>query len=150
MEAGQRVAVKAGADDGDVVHVTYGISDGRGQRASATVTVIAKDDANLAPVARDDLVTDVPAGATTVDVDVLANDDDLDGPRADLEIEALDAGNGPASTVTPARLLTVGLTDAPRMVAYRITDKEGGTATAFVRVPAAGNQPPVRKKDAPS
>ncbi len=149
LEAGQRVAVTAGDDDGDVVHVTYGISDGRGQRASATITVTAEDGANLAPVARDDLVTDVPAGASAVEVDVLANDDDLDGSRAALELEPLDAGNGPASTVTPARLLRVGLTDAPRMVAYRITDERGGTATAFVRVPAAGNQPPVRVKDAP-
>ena len=144
---GDRLVLTAGRDN-ETVTLLYGVGDGRGQRATAAVTVTARRGANLAPVARDDLVPTVPGNATSIDVDVLANDEDLDGTRADLKVEAVD-GPGPAVEVTAARTLRVPLASAAREVLYRVTDKQGGSALAFVRVPAGGDQPPVRGPDAP-
>ncbi len=144
---GERVVAVAGAA-GQTVYVSYGISDGRGQRASATLVLIAKEGANLAPVARDDLVTTVPAGQHSVEVDVLRNDDDLDGTRGELKVEVVEAGGGPPAEVVGGGKVRITLAPNPRQIAYRITDPEGASAVAFVRVPGEGNRPPARKADA--
>jgi hypothetical protein len=142
---GDRVVAKAGAA-GETSYVSYGISDGRGQRASATLVLIAKEGANLAPIARDDLVSTVPSGQTSVEVEVLRNDDDLDGAREDLEVEVMQAEGGSPAEVVDGKV-RVTLTDNPRQLAYRITDSAGASAIAFIRVPGKGNKPPARSPE---
>ncbi len=138
---GDRLVVTAGGHDGDIVSVQYTVDDGRGQAATATATVTSRTGADLAPVARDDQVTTFPAGAQAVDIDVLANDDDLDGALSDLAVTVL-PGADPAASVAADRRLHIPLTSSARQVGYQITDRSGRTAAAFVHVPAAGNQAP--------
>ena len=139
-----RLVMRAGTKDGDVTSVQYAVEDGRGGRATATATVVVRKDANVPPTARDDLVRSFSPGSTTVTVEVLANDDDVDGDIGELKIETFD----PDVTVA-GRGLRIPLGAAARQVPYRITDVHGASSTAFVRVPAAGNQPPQRVDDAP-
>lgn len=144
-----RVVLKAGGRDGDVVTVRYGVSDGRGQRATASVKLISRDAANLVPIARDDIADPITTPVTSVDVDVLANDEDLDGPYDALTIEPIDVGGASPATVTSDGKLRVPLSTSARQVAYTLSDGKGGKAVAFVRVPGTGSQPPYLKPDAP-
>ncbi|MBB5874069.1 hypothetical protein F4553_007503 [Allocatelliglobosispora scoriae] len=144
-----RVVLNAGGRDGDVVTLRYGISDGRGQRATASIKLISKDSANLAPIARDDAADRLTSPATSVDVDVLANDEDLDGPFDELKIEPIDVGGANKATVTSDGKLRVPLTASARQVAYRLTDGKDASAIAFVRVPGTDNQAPYLRPDAP-
>jgi hypothetical protein len=141
---GSLIVMTAGGA-GSVESITYGISDGRGKRASASLTLIARDGANLPPVARDDLVTSYAVGATTVDVDVLKNDDDIDGAKDELRLESVDD-----TTEVVGRMLRVRLTDHPRQVPYRIRDRHDATSVAFVHVPGLGNQAPAPVASAPA
>ena len=145
-----RVVVTAPAKAGDSVSIQYSVSDGRGLRAFATVRVVSKEDANLPPIAQDDAVKPFPPGATTVDVPVLDNDDDIDGSRAALTVAPVNDGSAlPATWLPDARVLRIPLGEQPRLVAYTVTDDHGATATAFVHVPAKGDQPPALIAGAP-
>ncbi|MBT8226806.1 MAG: cadherin-like domain-containing protein [Dactylosporangium sp.] len=148
--ADDRVVVTAGRHDGDTVTIQYGISDGRGQRATGSLTVVARTGANLPPTARDDVVTVIPPGQDTVVVDVLANDDDLDGARGDLRLQALGDGSAAPVTVTDDRKLRIAVAPVAREVAYQITDERGASAVAFVKVAAGGDQLPHRRPGAPA
>jgi hypothetical protein len=147
---GNRIVVTAPTTPGDAVSVQYAVTDGRGLRSFATLRVVAKEGADVPPTAEDDWVTHFPAGATSVDVAVLDNDDDVDGPRSALKVEPIPDDSGLASVWVPGlNVLRVTLGDRPRQVAYKLTDAGGASAIAFVHVPAAGDQAPYVRDDAP-
>ncbi|WP_240643829.1 Ig-like domain-containing protein [Antribacter gilvus] len=118
----------------------YGIEDPYEARATGAITVEVADDAPLRrPVARDD---EIPAGAVTSDtvtVAVLLNDVDPDGLASDLEVRA----DAEGVTVDGGQV-TVLLGDAPRIVPYTVTDQDGLSATAYLRVPRDGSWPHLR------
>ena len=118
--------------------VQYGVSDGF-STATGVVAVSVAADAPLAlPRARDDRLTlaDV-AGHASVDVDVLANDDDADGTRDALTVSTTAAG----ATVNGTSL-RIGVLETAQTIAYTATDADGGTGTAFVHLPGtAGLRP---------
>ncbi|QYJ05600.1 fibronectin type III domain-containing protein [Nocardioides panacisoli] len=121
----------------------YSITDGLGTSSSALLTVTARKDApDHAPLAADDVVTtDQMAGKTageTVDVDVLANDGDLDGSRDDLELEAVETDGSSIE----GRQLQVELRPEARTVPYKITDATGQSSFGFVYVSGTENTPP--------
>lgn len=108
----------------------YTISDGRGGSARATVTVVV---ANGAPVAADDEARTVAGEA--VDVDVLANDGDVNGDALSVTIATAPADgravvNADGSvTYTPDAAFTG--TDT---FTYTVTDTAGATASASVTI----------------
>lgn len=145
---GSTITMRAGTHNGDVVQVQYGVSDGRGQRATATVAITSRTGANVSPVAVDDPVPAPPSGATAVTVDVLANDYDIDGGAGDLTVAAMDSASEHPSQVSAGKL-RVHLTAFPRQIAYQITDAHGAVAVAFVAVPGSDNDLPRLDPHAP-
>jgi hypothetical protein len=119
--------------------VSYAITEGFGLPSRTQVTVQPRDSFNNPPVARDDFPT-LKDGDTSVTVDVLANDDDPDGPVSDLKL----AGVWSAGVTAAGSKLTIALQDNPFTVAYRVTDKRGGSSVGYVHVPAKadGSGPP--------
>ncbi|MGV8908716.1 MAG: Ig-like domain-containing protein [Propionicimonas sp.] len=121
----------------------YTIQDSFGAQASAGLTVIVSATATLlAPIARDDSfgLNDV-RGRTTVDVPVLQNDDDPDGSATNLQVSISAA----TATVRPGGILRVALTEARQILPYTVTDVDGNTATAFIRVPGLSDLRPTLK-----
>ena len=110
--------------------IAYSIDDGHGGTDDATATVdVVASRAPVAPVAVDDVVGPVLPG-TVVTFDVLANDIDPDGSRADLTPSSADA----ALTFGADGLanLTAGAESAEH--AYTVTDPDGLTSTAVLAV----------------
>lgn len=129
--------------------VQYSITDARGLRATTSVQITVDADVPLLrPIARDDRVRaeDVQEDGTA-EVAVLENDDDPDGTKSALEVTL---GTG-AGTATVGRDGTVGVTvaDAAQLITYTVTDEDGQTASAFVRVPALRELPPSLMTTAP-
>jgi hypothetical protein len=135
-------------DGAEVVTVPYTVEDGRGGRATAYVTVEARDDAPLQPpIARDDTVgTGEIADRTTVDVRVLDNDTDPDGRTADLEIGLPERSR--ATAEVSGSLIRVRLTAAAQLLSYSLTDADGLVAHAFIRVPGADDGAPALRSAA--
>ncbi|WP_156760754.1 Ig-like domain-containing protein [Microbacterium karelineae] len=120
----------------------YTIEDEKGNSARGVVHVTVADDVPLeVPIARDDrvLIDDV-TGEFTADIDLLANDEDPDGTIDDLalDIEGVEllAGEGPG-------VVRVAVEDRRRAILYTVTDADGGTASAFLVVPAKDDLRPV-------
>ena len=86
----------------------------------------------LRPIARDDrvLAEDVEDG--TVDLEVLANDEDPDGTVDDLEVEV----EGGAARVLSDGTVRITLDDEEHLLRYTITDRDGLEASAFIHVPS--------------
>ncbi|MEL6398058.1 MAG: cadherin-like domain-containing protein [Cyanobacteria bacterium J06626_4] len=133
---------------------TYTISDGKGGEDTATVTILVNG-ANEAPVATDDLD---PGFATTegteITLDVLANDTDIDDGDM-LTIESVDTTgitgeviiNDGDLTYIPALVLKGGET-AEEIFSYTVSDGNGGTDTADVKVTVTGvNDAPIPVND---
>jgi DNA/RNA endonuclease G (NUC1) len=124
---------------------TYTISDGHGGTATASVSVTINA-VNDAPVAVNDSAT--TDEDTTVNVNVLSNDSDVDGDS--LTVSAVTQGthgsvtnNGSNVTYSPAA--NFNGTDS---FTYTISDGHGGTATASVSVTInAVNDAPVAVND---
>ena len=126
----------------------YTISDGQGGTATATVTVNASVNPNQPPVANDDNVAIDPALPSTIDV--LANDFDPEGDPLTI-ISVGTPATGTAVIAGNEILYTAGSTfPGNDAFTYTISDGNGGTASATVRVtgPPAPNQPPVASDDA--
>ncbi len=126
--------------------ISYSISDGNGGTATATVDVTVNA-VNDGPVAQDDAIsTDED---TSVTIDVLANDSDLDGDT--LSVTSASAANGSVTINADGTLdytpnANFNGTDT---VTYEIADGNGGTATAEVTVTVnAVNDGPVAQDDA--
>lgn len=131
---------------------TYVIQDSRGARATGNITVVSDPEAPLqAPVTTDDMVDPrVVFNRDVVDVPVLANDYDPDGPRSDLRlsIPTYDTGGLPAATVeqTPSGpQLRVPIGDRLRVLRYQVTDGDGLVSYGFVMVPGRSDVVPTLK-----
>ncbi|MHA7132112.1 Ig-like domain-containing protein [Oerskovia turbata] len=118
----------------------YGIEDSLGARAAASITVNVDQDAPLlAPIARDDTVPmDSILGRTSVQVAVLDNDDDPDGAASELKVTTQTSG----VSVAPDGVLTVPLVQERQVITYTVTDVDGLTSRAFVKVPGLTEQIP--------
>ena len=120
--------------------VSYTVSDGRGGSARGTLTVYVQDDAPLkAPIARDDFVDydALPTDGSAVSVNVLENDEDPDGSIDEVTLSTADAG----VTVSGSNLL-IPTSESTRLVVYTITDRDGLTNSAVVRVPGRDSTAP--------
>ncbi len=111
------------------VQFTYGDTDG-GTPSLAQVIVHAVPGAKVPPVANDDVAPPPAAGAGSVTVNVLKNDDDPLGSASDLKISW-----APAGVTAHGQDLTIKLEAQPREVPYQVTAPDGLTATAVVYVP---------------
>ncbi|MEA3064098.1 MAG: hypothetical protein QOJ27_533, partial [Sphingomonadales bacterium] len=132
---------------------TYTVSDGSlSDTGTLTVTIAGRNDA---PVANPDAAT---AGENqTINVDVLANDSDVDNGAVLTVIAAsAPAGKGTASIVgnqvqwnpgTAFDHLALGTTETV-VVSYTITDEHGATSSSTVNITVTGtNDGPVANAD---
>lgn len=124
--------------------VVYGISDGAGGTDQARFTVDASPDAPLhAPITQDDVadLADVAGKkpGDTVKVDVLENDGDLDGRRADLRLAAFDRQ---VSSVVDGQL-NIELAATDQVVVYEVSDNDDNISYGFVFVTGTDTVPPV-------
>ena len=132
-----------GAGDSATDSFSYTVSDGNGGTDSATVTVTVAGE-NDAPVATDD--ADATAENTAVDINVLANDTDIEGDT--LTVSAVGAASNGTTVINPngtIRYTPNAGFDGTDSFIYTLSDGKGGTDTATVNVTvsAAPNQPPV-------
>ncbi|HFC93660.1 MAG TPA: tandem-95 repeat protein [Leucothrix mucor] len=112
---------------------TYTLSDGRGGEDTATVSIIVTP--NQSPIAVIDLVS--TNENESIDISVLENDSDPDGNKNDLAISSFTNGIKGAVTQKSVTKLTytpnMGETGEDHFT-YTIVDKDGGTATANVKI----------------
>ena len=141
--SGDAVVVRPGPSPS--VTVPYVVEDGRAGRATGFITIEQRDDARLLPpVARDDVLVPAEiADRSTVDVPVLANDDDPDGPTDALRV-GLSRAAGALAEVRDGGV-RVRPTARAQTLAYSVTDADGGVAWAFVFVPGTeADEPTLR------
>ncbi len=131
---------------------TYTIKDARGQVSSGNVTLVSDAQAPLAaPVTQDDLVDATQVFLReAVDVPVLSNDYDPDGPKKDLvlSVPAYDTGGGPAAEPVDTAngpVIRVPIGDRMRTLRYAVTDADGNTSYGFVLVPGKQDAVPTLK-----
>jgi len=135
---GDRVEVTA-PDAPVETSLQYTIRDARGAQAVAVLQISVKKDVPLlAPVARDDRVRAQDIKGGSVDVDVLANDEDPDGTVSALKL----AVEGSTAQVLPNRKVRVKLDADEQLITYTVTDQDGLTASAFIHVPSVDGLPP--------
>ncbi|NQX12302.1 cadherin-like domain-containing protein [Microbacteriaceae bacterium VKM Ac-2855] len=141
--AGGRVLVTAPETEGDYT-LQYTVTDARGATAVGSLLVTVSADAPLQPpIARDDVVTVAATDdTTTVDVAVLKNDEDRDGVAAELTITVEAA----AASVSDSAV-TVELAETAQIIRYTVTDPDGLTGSAFIRVPGLADLVPSLKDD---
>ncbi|HET8594844.1 MAG TPA: fibronectin type III domain-containing protein, partial [Intrasporangium sp.] len=120
--------------EGPAKVMTYGITDGLFDPSRSTVTVRGQKNFNNPPIAVDD-TAEPKQGETSVLVDALANDRDLDGDRASLKITKV-VGDG---AVIEQNKVRITLRPEARVVPYVIADADGATAMALIYVPAGDN-----------
>lgn len=129
---------------GQSLRVAYRLTNGI-DSSQATLTVRTARPYNNPPVVFDAF------GASTdsalVSVDVLASAYDPDGPASALRIAQVFAPPGVRHTVSGGEI-TLSRGPEPTVVAYRVTDGDGGSAMAHVYVPATGTGLPYVKPDA--
>jgi hypothetical protein len=130
----------------------YTIADARGRTSTGVVRITSDPDAPLlAPVVRDDQVSasDV-VGKTVVDVPVLDNDYDPDGPQSALKLSIPSGSSStatvPADTATPVVRVRIGAT--MQLVRYEVTDADGQKNWAVIIVPGAADTVPAARPDA--
>jgi hypothetical protein len=99
---------------------------------------VAEDVPLQKPIARDDYVRAADVEDGVVDIEVLANDEDPDGTVDDLDLKVSDA----KSRVLADGEVRVTLDEAPRLVTYTVTDRDGNEASAFIHVPSLSSLPP--------
>ncbi|WP_029144969.1 Ig-like domain-containing protein [Microbacterium luticocti] len=135
---GDRVVVTAPSQPVQT-SLQYTIQDARGARAVGVVQVSVRPDVPLLrPIARDDRVQpeDIVDGSAVVDV--LGNDEDPDGTVDALTLSI----DGSTAQVLGDGKARIRLTDEDQLLTYTITDRDGLTASAFIRAPALGSLPP--------
>lgn len=143
----EAVVVTAGTTEGTFA-LRYQITNGKGGKSSAFVTVHVAKDAPLAPPVAIDHVVEVKdiVGQKTVDVNVLDGAQNPGGLISDL-VATVEGPNAPAAAVQSGGVVRVTLGSSRQAVAYRLTNAvDNLTATAFIVVPAyTPNLPPVLK-----
>lgn len=136
--SGDRVLITAPEDEVET-SLQYTLRDQRGAEATAVVQITVSEDVPLLrPIARDDYVQAADVDGGTVDVEVLANDEDPDGTIDDLSV----AVAGSQARVLGNGKVRVELDDTDRLITYTITDRDGFEASAFLHVPALSSLPP--------
>lgn len=142
-----------------VYTITNGIDESRG-----VLTVNGRDPFNNPPVVEDIYATP-KAGATSVEVDVVGATYDVDGPESELELvdvtgDRLSAVGGTGEAGTDAETTEAGqvrieagkvvvpVTGIAQVLAYRVSDAEGGVAAAAIYVPARPSGAPYLKPGA--
>lgn len=113
--------------------IQYTVRDARGAEATAPVAITVDKNVPLArPIARDDrvLVSDVKDGLS-VDLDILANDEDPDGTTEGLKVSVEKGG-----TLLDNRKVRVTVGEERQLVRYTVTDADDLSASAFIFVPA--------------
>jgi len=124
---------------------TYTVSDGSGGTDTATVAV-AVATVNDPPIAQDDSPStdeDVP-----VVIDLLANDDDLDGDLLNVESVTQPANGTVANNGSDVSYTPDANFNGSDTFTYTVSDGNGGTDTATVMVTVASvNDPPVASDD---
>jgi len=142
----QYVSVVAPSEPGDYVGQYY-LMDSRGSTGSGLIYLHVDEDAPLlAPEANDDqvVVNDI-IDQEWVDVDVLANDFDVDGPRSELVVSLPGTGSEGSqveATVVDGKV-SVHVSDQMQQVRYTITDADGNSAEAVIVVPGRNDSVPV-------
>ncbi len=131
---------------------TYAIKDARGEISSGNVTIVSDPAAPLlAPVTSDDLVDPKEVfQRDAVDVPVLSNDFDPDGPKKDLTLSVppYDTGGAPAATPADSEkgpVVRVPIGDRMRTVRYGVTDADKHTSYGFILVPGKADAVPTLK-----
>ncbi|GAB4251164.1 MAG: hypothetical protein Kow00109_26940 [Acidobacteriota bacterium] len=129
-----------------VVSFSYTISDGAGGQATATVTVTVVP-VNDPPVANDDTVTVAEDGV--VEIDVLANDTDVEGDTLAL-LSFGSAAHGSLERVGENRIRYTPVANyhGSDTFLYNISDGKGGTDAGRVYITVTPvNDPPVANAD---
>lgn len=125
----------------------YTISDGRGGRATAVVSVLVQPRAKVAPLAVDDIAVSI--GGAPVSLDVVANDLDPDGANSALALR--NATSDSVELVVGDRVIKATPPSRPGqyVVVYVIEDGDGLTATARLTITVQNppNRPPVANDD---
>ncbi|MGF2949122.1 Ig-like domain-containing protein [Microbacterium alcoholitolerans] len=124
----------------------YTIRDARGAEATAPVLVTVDEDVPLlTPIARDDrvLVSDIK-DALSVDLDIIANDEDPDGTTEGLTVE-IEEG----ATLLPDGKARVTVGEQRQLIRYTITDQDDLTSSAFIFVPALKELSPTLRTTKP-
>lgn len=135
---GDRVVVTAPSQAMET-SLQYTIRDARGAESIAVLQITVDQNVPLSrPIARDDRIDISKVDGDTVDVEVLANDEDPDGTVAALTVTVAD----PNARVLADGVVRVTLGETERLLTYTITDEDGLAASAFVRVPALSALPP--------
>ncbi|MUK03187.1 tandem-95 repeat protein [Vibrio cholerae] len=129
--------------------VPYLVSDGRGGDVVGTVRIEVSPTARrLAPVAFDDRVSFADTrGRTAVDVPVLDNDVDPDGAFDELDISFPENTEG--VSVVEGGLVNVTLQPEAQLIPYQVTDLDGLSSVAFIRVPGLADQRPALRDSEP-
>ncbi len=137
--SGDRVLIQA-PDAAVETSVRYTIVDDRGAEATAVIQVTVDEDVPLLyPIARDDRVkSEDVEDELTLDVDVLANDEDPDGTT-----ESLTLTSEPGGDVLENGKVRVTVGDERQLIRYTITDEDGQSNSAFIFVPAVQDLRPV-------
>ncbi|MFE6736607.1 Ig-like domain-containing protein [Microbacterium sp. NPDC057650] len=142
--SGDRILVQA-PDQEVETSLRYTIRDERGAEATAVVQVtVDKDVPLLFPIARDDRVkSEDVKNKTTIDVDVLANDEDPDGVTDALKLDVESGGR-----LLENRKVRVTIGEESQVIRYSVTDQDDQTNAAFIYVPALKDLAPVVKAGA--
>lgn len=149
------VRFKVPDTDGQGDTVWYRITDPVGATSDSTIELFVSSAAvGHPPIARDDRAKVEDPLLTSVQVPVLDNDSDPDGDVADLELSVIGSNATVVDIPDDEGLdrLDVTLADHPQIVVYKITDPQGLSGHAVVRIPAAGeevNLPPLWKPAGP-
>lgn len=135
---GDRIEIASPAQEGET-SLQYSIRDERGAQADAVVQVTIDQDVPLRrPIARDDRVLPQDIDGESIDLALLANDEDPDGTVSALAVELDD----PDIRLLDDGVARITLTDTERLVTYTITDQDGLSASAFIRIPSLLSLPP--------
>lgn len=144
VESGQ-IRYTPNADFNGQETLTYAIADGRGGVATGVLTVTVTPE-NDAPVIADETATMDENG--TILIDVLQNDDDIDGDALTL-VSVSGAENGTVS-IEAGQLRYVPDTgfDGVETITYEVSDGAGGLATGMVTVTVVNaNEAPIAMPD---
>jgi hypothetical protein len=150
---GRRILVQA-PDAPGVLQIVYTVSNVRGGRATAVLTVTVDDAARvLPPIAQDVVVPPIDTiGRESVEVDVLEVAQNPSGPLSDLEV-SVPRSAADVAIVTPEGKVVVTLVDHAQTVPYLLTniapEADRVASYAFITVPALGFFPPTPRPKAP-
>jgi hypothetical protein len=133
-----------------VFPIKYTVRNSKGLAASGILTVTVSATAPLAPPTAKDVFIEagsLSADGATAGVDVASAVTNRSGQVSDLsvELDASTAARAASTTAAPTvsgTAITVPVTDTRQVLAYRVTNLDGDTATAFVVVPPRGELAP--------